>query len=231
MKTFIEPADDKFAIQIKKFCDNIDTYKVVLGLVDAEVDALKDSCMFLVAIILWNPTLQSFAEGFTKYKNLARYGHLTELLGALPLIPSYPTPLPIPTIANIQKQFADLIQKCVDSANFTSGMADTLGILAPDSPFDPQLGKPLIKGKLVDSGFPLLHVSKGHFQGWLLFKEGAAGWVKVDKMLHPNYIDHDPLPPVGQSAVRRYKANYLYKDQVVGIESDVFAITVFGGAV
>jgi hypothetical protein len=231
MEVFIERPDDKFSSQVNTFCNKIDTYKGVLELDDTKVDALKDSRMFIVAIILFNPDIQTFAEGFTHYKNLARYGHGSDVLGALPMIPPYPTPVPLPTQANIQKQFSDLIQDCVRSSAFTQAMGEDLGIVKPVTPFNPEEGKPVIKAKLVESGHPLLHVTKGLFQGWVLYKAtGAAAFVKVDKIFHPNFVDHDPLPAPGQSAIWRYKAEYLYQDGIVGTESDVVSVTVFGGA-
>ena len=42
----------------------------------------------------------------------------------------------------------------------------------------------------------------------------------------PNYLDNSPLPPVGTSAIWKYKAVYILHDEEVGEYSDEVSITV-----
>jgi hypothetical protein len=56
----------------------------------------------------------------------------------------------------------------------------------------------------------------------------GQGWqfLAVDSM--PDYLDTTPLPPVGQSAVWKYRAIYLLDDQPTGQWSDPVSIAVMG---
>ena len=229
METFIEKQDDKFVVQLLTFCNNIDTYKVALGLDGNKIDALKKSSSLVAFIIPITSAMHDFSQGFTAYKNLMRYGNGNQVLGAIPVPPVFP-PSPGVTQANIQGQFADLIQDCVRSKNFTTDMANALGILKPSSPFNPQDGKPVIKVKSAEGGHPLLHTQKGNYQGWELWKDRGDGksFVKIKEVLHPDYLDLDPLPALGASAVWKYKAIYIYKDKQAGSWSDEATITVYG---
>ncbi len=44
----------------------------------------------------------------------------------------------------------------------------------------------------------------------------------------PNYVDMELLPPSGQSVVWQYRIIYHFKDERVGLWSDVVTITVTG---
>jgi hypothetical protein len=230
METFIEREDPKFALQLNNFCETIDTYKVLLGLDNDKVNALKQSSALAVFIITFNGIIQTFAEGFTAYKNLMRYGEGNQVLGPIPVPPVLSVDAPDVTNANVQKQFAEMIQDCVRSSNFTRSIGEQLGIVKPISDFNAEAGQPIIKTKLAEGGHPLLHVKKGGYEGYILYKSTGGSFVKVDKILHPDYLDHDPLPAPGERAVWRYKAIYLYKDKPAGSESAVVDVQVFGGA-
>src|ERR1051325_5643531 len=147
METFIEKQDDKFLVQLSTFCSKIDIYKLTLKLDNTKVNNLKDSSKLAEFIIPFNISIQDFSHAFVAYKKLMRYGDGNAVLGAIPQPPVYPVSLPTVTRANIQDQFADLIQDAVQGGSLTIDIARDLGILKEEVPFDPEAGKPVMKWK------------------------------------------------------------------------------------
>ncbi|MEI8258214.1 MAG: hypothetical protein WCJ30_21255 [Deltaproteobacteria bacterium] len=83
MPTFIEAADEKYLLQVNRFCERIDTYSATLGLDPIKLAAVKADNDFFRKTFVFMDAFHGFAESFTKYKNLLRYGNGTEVLGVL----------------------------------------------------------------------------------------------------------------------------------------------------
>lgn len=231
MATFIEKSDDKFMIQVNRFCSRVGTYSVTLGLNAGKITAItEDLDLYTYVFSGWNQ-FRAFGEGFTGYKNLLRYGPSDQTLGAIPIAPVLPTPAPTVTSPNMQARFAELIQDCVRSPNYTKAIGEDLGIEAPEVPFNPNEGKPELKTSYSTGGHPELKWKKGKYQGiefWIDRNDGK-GWLYLDKDFHPDFTDKiSVLPAPGVSAVWKYKAIYLYKDAQAGQWSDEITITVQG---
>lgn len=229
MSSFINSTDEGFAFQLNTFCSKIDTYSATLGLTIDEVKGVKaDNDLFLWALQVQDDT-QKFAQNFTDFKNLLRYGNGTEVLTLIPVPPVFPPPPPI-VDANVQKRFSDLVKRIKGSPNYTKGIGENLGIEIAHTPFDPQLGKPAFKTSYSSGGHPNLIWKKGKFQGVEIWvnRNDNKGWLKLERDFHPDFIDKAALPPAGQSAVWNYKMIYLYKDEVVGEWSAEQSITVYG---
>ncbi len=176
--------------------------------------------------MLAQESTQDFSESVTSYKNLLRYGNGTQVLGAFPPQPQLPNSPAVP--ANVQERFSKLVQRIKGSPNYTKTIGEDLGIEADTSAFDPEAGKPVIKTAYSSGGHPVLKWKKGKFQGVEIWKNTGSGWVKLDTDSSPDYTDKTELPPVGQTAVWKYKMIYLYKDAVVGEWSDEVTVTVLG---
>ncbi len=227
MATFIENPDESFASQLDTFCLKIDTYAAVLALDAAKVTQIKKDNLFYKYTFAGADAFKTFSQNMIGYKDLLRRGHLDEVLPAFPATPvlaAAPTLVP----ANVQKRFADLIQDCVRSNNYTTSIGEDLGIQKPESPFVPNDGKPKFKIEFSSGGHPNLIWTKGKFQGVEIWKDDGAGWKKLDRDFNPDYIDKTDLPLVGTSKVWKYKMIYIYKDEIVGAWSVEISITVYG---
>ncbi len=231
MATFIEPSDEKYLLQVNKFCDRVDTYSGTLGLDPAKVAAIKADNDFFRKTFLYMGQFRGFAESFTNYKDLLRHGKGDEVLGTFPVAPVIETPVPTPTSANCQKRFAEIIQDCVKSPNYTKTIGEDLGIEATVTPFNPADGKPELKPAYSTGGHPELKWKKGKFDGievWIDRNDGK-GWVYLDKDMRPDFTDKiSALPAAGASAVWKYRAIYLYKGEQAGQWSEVVTLTVHG---
>ena len=229
MSSFINPSDEGFGFQLNTFCGKIDTYSGTLGLTAADVAGVKaDKELFIWALQVQDD-MQKFAQNFTNFKNLLRYGNGTEVLTLIPTPPPFPVP-PAIVAANVQKRFSDLVKRIKGSPNYTKGIGEDLGIEVPHTPFDPELGKPVFKTTYSSGGHPHLVWKKGKFQGVEIWvdRNDTKGWVKLERDFHPDYTDKYALPATGQSAVWIYKMIYLYKDEIVGEWSAEQSVTVYG---
>lgn len=231
MATYIERTDEGFLIQLDKFCERVDTYSGPLDLNAGKVTAIKADRAFFQEVFFYMNQFRGFAESFTNYKKLLRYGNGTEVLGAFPVAPVISTPVPTPTLANVQARFAILIGDCTNSPNYTKAIGEDLGIEAPTAPFNPADGQPVLKQGLSTAGHPELKWKKGKFQGievWI-DRNDSKGWVYLDKDYNPDFTDKiSQLPAAGASAVWKYRAIYLYKGEQAGQWSEVITITVHG---
>ena len=229
MQSFIERTDDGFLLQVNTFCNKIDTYATLLGVTAGEVTSIKADRDLLAWAVPGQNVIQSFAQTFTNFKNLLRYGNGTEVLSQLPVVPVLNSP-PALVDANVQKRFSDLAKRIKASPKYTKSIGEDLGIEVAHTPFDPQLGKPVFKTTYSSGGHPHLIWKKGKFQGVEIWvdRNDTKGWVKLERDFHPDFTDKAPLPPVGQTAVWNYKMIYLFADEIVGSWSDETAVTVYG---
>jgi hypothetical protein len=226
--TVIQVRDDAFEQQVVTFCSKIGGYTVILGLNPAKVAAVIADQKLYSYILLLHDLFFTFSQDLTTYKRLLRHGIEEQVLGAIPVIPTAPIPVPPVTFANMQKRFADLVQDCVRSSNFSSAIGEDLGIIAPSTPFDPQSGKPIIKFSYSSGGHPLLIWKKGKFEGVNIYKNDGTGYRKFDFDSKPDYIDKSDLPEADKSAVWKYKLIYVFNDAEVGSFSEEVAVTVYG---
>ena len=225
--SFIESEDIKFGAQLTKFAANLPTYKTILGVTDEEVKSATADAAFFAYVLTWMGNNRDFSGASTSYKDLARDGNGTDVLGDVPPYPALV--IPPPTVeANIQKRFSDLAGRIKKSGSYTVNIGKALGIISPESTFVPADGKPILTITLVEGGFPQIKFTMGEYEGIQLLKDSGAGLVLLNVVNHPTYIDKSGMPGPGKTAIFSYRAIYLYKGVPVGANSDVVTITVTG---
>lgn len=225
MASFIATTDDGFIIQLSTFCGKIGTYSTLLGVTAGEITAINNDFSLMAWTVTSQNQIQSFAQNFTNFKDLLRYGHSTDVLSQIPTVPVFGA-----APALVDASFSDLVKRIKGSPKYTKTIGEDLGIEVAHTPFDPQLGKPVFKTTFSSGGHPHLIWKKGKFQGieiWVTRKTGGT-WEKLDRDFNPDFTDKTQLPPAGTSEVWSYKMIYLYKDEVVGDWSDVASVTVQG---
>ena len=225
--SFIETEDLKFSAQLTKFAKALVGLFKTLGLSKADSDSATADALFMAYILTWLSENRSFAITSTTYKDLARHGDGTAIIGDIPLAP-IPDIAPDSVDSNIQGRFSDMAGRIKKAPNYTTAIGDTLGINAPAAAFVPGDGKPSLSIKPVEGGFPQIKFTMGDYEGIQLQKDSGAGFAMLNVVLHPSYVDKSGMPAPGTSIIVKYRAIYLYKGVPVGEMSDVVAITVTG---
>ena len=230
MKAYIAKTDTLLAIQIAGFCHIIGDYVNLLGLSATKVADLILGNPLLQFVVSMHPELAKTNHSFTSYKDLVIYGHKNEVLGAIPLLPVYPAILPTVTHANIRASFADLVQDCFKSPKFTENIGIILGIIDLTPEPKPGEGTPNLTAKLATGGHPLLHVTKGIYQGYEVWRDkgDGKGFVKISISLYADYLDASELPPINVSQQWKYKVIYILKGEVIGNWSAEISVIVYG---
>lgn len=222
---------DEFRYQIKHFVLRYDgAYLGMFGLDPAKFVKLKKMSELFEFCHTANGYLHDFSSDMAKYTARLFHGPADQPLGPIPSLPAYPAVLPEVTDPDAFSFFSGCVQDCKRSPAFTTNVAADLGVLKGSTTFDPESGKPIIKTKTAEGGHPLLHVKKGQYQGWELWKDrnDGKGFVKLKEVMHSDYLDNDPLPALGNSVVWKYKAIYIFKDKHAGNWSDGTTVTVYG---
>lgn len=227
----IKTTDSAFAIQNNQFCINVYKYATLLGLDSEKISALKVANTFLQFIFGMQTEAQIYAHSFTSYKRQLHYGPSTELMDEVPKPPVYPT-VPVPVSkGNVRLMLSSLAQDCTSSSKFTDTIGIALGIMDPvEAAKDPVVVTPLLTIKHTTAGHPILHATKGIYQGYEVWKDSndTKGYLKLDTSLYPDYTDNSPLPTVGKAASWKYKIIYLLKGVQNGNWSNEVNIGVYG---
>ncbi len=230
MKSYIAKTDLLLAIQILNFCKIIGDYTTLLGLSAAKVASLVQSNPMVQLIVSMHPELMKSSHSFTSYKTLLLHGNKNEILGAIPELPVYPEILPLVPKANVHALFSDIIQDCFKSPNFTENIGIKLGIIDISPLPKPEEATAELTIKLATGGHPLLHVTKGIFQGYEVWKDkgDGKGYIQIATSLYADYLDASELPPLNVSQHWKYKAIYIYKGEPTGNWSTEVGVIVFG---
>ncbi len=230
MKAKIASQEIPLGIQINKFCQSVPDYATLLGLTPAKVALLIATNPLLQFVLSMNPELLKTSHSFTSFKTLLLHGNKNEVLGAIPLLPVYPAILPTVTIANVRGLFSEIVQECIKSPKFTENIGIILGIidLAPEP--KPDEGTAVLAIKLASGGHPLLHVPKGIYQGYEVWRDkgDGKGYIRIATSLYADYLDASELPPVNVSQHWKYKAINIYKGEPTGNWSVEVGVIVYG---
>ncbi len=227
MGTYIKLGDSEFADQLDKFANKILTYQIILGITDEEMDSAKaDAKLFRWTLGVQNQ-VKDYAPHVTGFKDLLRYGDGSSVLTSVPVPPVYDAP-PALVAANVQLRFTKLADRIKGSLKYTTDIGKDMGIEVAHSPFVPNDGTPNLTGKTAYGGHPLLHYTKGKYEGAQIWKDEGTGYKLLAVSNHPDFLDLSALPAAGTSAVWKYKAIFLYQGTVVGHWSAVIEVTVTG---
>ena len=229
MTTFILETDAGFSGQTNQWCGNISDYITILELNAPKVAIFKTTNDFVQFIFKEQTEVKAFAHGFTLYKDQLHLGPSKVLMGAIPSPPVFPTILPTISMGNARAQFADLIQDCVRSSNFTRDIGVILGFMKTEAIEKEEEGTPNLTVKLTTGGHPILHAKKGSYQGYEVWKDSdGKGYLKLDTSLYADYTDVSELPALGVGKTWKYKVIYVAKGGQCGNWSAEVTIGVFG---
>lgn len=225
-KSFIQVNDILFGIQYRKFYSIIAANPALLGFTAEEVSSMKKDCDAWDYCMDVDISVQNFAQDYTKFKLLLRKGSKNEFINEFPKVPEF-RDAPAIVVANIQLRFRQAVGKAKNSANYTKSIGSELGIESSHSPFDPQLGKPVLKVKM-NVGRPTLSYVKKEYKGLVIYKNTGEGYTVLGTAFKNKFDDPSALPEPNTSAIWKYKAVYVWDGKEAGHWSDEITIVVRG---
>ena len=228
MSNYLETNDEKFAVQISNFGSKIGgSYQLLFGLTVDEVKGAQQDAAFFFWLVTSNKKMATNKRNWTSFKNIVKKGAIN--------VPNTVVPetvvldvMPTAVSAGIVFRFTTLVNRIKAHQNYTKAIGQNLGIeLTTSQKVDLDTSQPILK-VVLRGGKVNLNWKKGKFDGIVIEKDSGSGFVTLDKDIHPNFIDNSPLPEVGVSVVWKYRAMYLYRDEPVGIWSDIVTTSVTG---
>lgn len=226
MGNYLERSDASLAIQISNFANKIDTYAGLFGFTPVETLSIRYDALFFSWTVNNLEKIDTYKKNWTAMKTMTLKGEGA----AATLVPPPPTldiqPAAVPP--GVLKRFTTMVNRVKAHQFYTAAIGQNLGIEAPEAPaMVTSDAKPTLKTTLTGDKV-IVQWQKGNFSSVLLEKDSGSGFAVLDKDFVPDYLDNAPLPPAGQTAIWKYRAIYLLKDEKVGQWSDEVSITITG---
>lgn len=223
-KEYLPTTDNGRLIWLANFVTKLADYAADLGITAAQMGQLQiDQDAYAKAVVFLD-ALRDYSKTATTFKkNLFKS---TQTFSPLPVAPDFNN---APGMRfNIFGEIAKLVQTIKSHPNYNTTMGENLGIIGEDTTFDPSTLKPELKIEYRVNR-PVLKWTKGETDGIRIEVDRGAGafsFLAIDTI--PDYEDTHPLPPLGQTAIWKYRAVYIIKDQPEGQYSDTKEVTVTG---
>ncbi|MEC4047995.1 hypothetical protein OX284_001020 [Flavobacterium sp. SUN046] len=226
MRNYLEKTDEKLVLQMDNFSSKIGIYAPQFGLTPEEVTNIINDSRSFTWVVSSSERVDTYKKNWTLYKTNVKKGNfnLETNQGPAPLVFDVAPTVVAPGILN---RFTSLVVRIKAHPSYSKAIGLNLGIeVSASRPYlNVENAKPILKATL-RVGKVHLQWKKGDFHGIAIEKDTGKGFVSFDKDFNPNYVDNSPMPPLGESAVWRYRAAYLLNDELVGQWSDIVTISV-----
>jgi hypothetical protein len=225
MSSYLETTDEKFSLQLSNFSSKLDTHANTFGLTEAEVASNKADALYYEWSIRNLFKVETYKKDWTTFKNILRKGESNVTSNNAPVYPVLDA-APAAVAPGIQFRFTTMVNRIKSHQSYTSAIGQSLGIeLSNAQKIDLDNAQPSLKA-VMRAGKVNLDWKKGKFEGIVIEKDSGAGFITLDKDLHPNFIDNSAMPAQGESTLWKYRAMYLYGDDKVGLWSDIVTVSV-----
>jgi hypothetical protein len=224
---YLESTDEKLSIQMINFSSKVGAVATTFGLTPAEVASiLADAIYFSWAVVNYKK-VETNKKDWTTFKSILKKPAINVTSNPAPVAPTLDV-APTAVAPGVVYRFTTVVNRIKAHPAYSTAIGQNLGIESLNSgTTNKDTAKPIIKAILRGGKVDLVW-KKGKFSGIVIEKDSGAGYVMLDKDFQPDFTDATPLPAPGQSALWKYRASYLLKDNKVGVWSDEVSITVTG---
>jgi hypothetical protein len=227
MRNYLETTDEKFAIQFSNFTSKIESYSAGFGLTEAEITSIKADAAYNAWAINNVKKVDAYKKDWTTFKNILKKGETNVSSNNAPVLPNLDI-APTAVAPGVLFRFTTIVNRIKAHQTYTTAVGQSLGIeLSISQKIDLDNAQPTLR-VVMRGGRVNLVWKKGKFDGIIIEKDNGAGFITLDKDLHPDFIDNSTMPTQGESQIWKYRAMYLYNDDKVGLWSDVVTATVAG---
>ena len=222
---FLQKNDEKFAVQLTNFSSKLPGYKDIFSISDAELAEAEADSLYFTWAVTSAKKITDYKKSWIGFKNILRLDTGNPEVNPVPETSTI-TPIPDEVLPGIQSRFLIQAKRIKAHKNYTEAIGQNLGIEGTFSNRMPlENVQPILKA-VMNGGRVNLQWKKSTYDAIIIEKDTGSGFVFLDKDLRPNFVDTTPLPSGSESAVWRYRAMYMFKDEKVGNWSDVVTITV-----
>lgn len=225
-KDYIPYDDTGKVLWLSNFSEELPNYATELGITPAQLSQVQTDGEFFGGFYTYLMNQKNVFEALTAYKNQLRNGKLP--LGSIPTFATPPT-APAAALNDVFGRIRQLVRAIKANPNYTEAIGDALKIIGSESEDNPDTWKPVLKAEM-KAGSPDIKWTKGQSSGIKLWVDRGNGqgftFLAIDTI--PDFLDTHPLPPQGQSALWKYQAIYILKDEEVGQMSDVLEVSIKG---
>jgi len=222
---FLQKNDEKFAVQLTNFSSKLPGYKDIFSISEAELAEAEADSVYFTWAVTSAKKITDYKKSWIGFKNILRLDTGNPELNPVPETSTI-TPIPDEVLPGIQSRFLIQAKRIKAHKNYTEAIGQNLGIEGTFSNRMPlENVQPILKA-VMNGGRVNLQWKKSTYDAIIIEKDTGSGFVFLDKDLRPNFVDTTPLPAGNESAVWRYRAMYMFKDEKVGNWSDVVTITV-----
>ena len=193
---WLSPRDGEFLTWLKHGKDVLPTYKVALGLTDADVAALTADTAALEA------KLNALGTADAAYAQAATDKTATRKA--------------------VEARARALVRRIKTAPGYTEAIGAQLKVLGSDDATDLSSAKPTLTAAAQPHGVVELAFNKSKSDGVNLYsqREGEPGYAFLARDTQSPYVDNRPLAATGKPETRKYKAVYVLGDDETGQFSD-----------
>ena len=215
---------------LNNFSSKIGGYAPKFGITPEEVKLIVAMAVMYSYMITLIDNSRKFTKALTSFKNILSRAANGTTLGDLPTFDGGVTP--DLTQAGIFTFIAGIVSRIKsNTANYTTAMADDLGIVGEETVFVPDDYKANGKAKSMP-GSVVIDFIKTHVDGMDIFSNDIGGDVKVFNKIgtanHSPFHDVRPLAKAGVPENRNYQTRAIIHDAEIGHFSDTFSATYNG---
>ncbi|MBC7524485.1 MAG: hypothetical protein H7239_08625 [Flavobacterium sp.] len=227
MSSYLKTSDEEIVSQVDNFSSKIESIASKFAITPAEVASIQNDAKYLTWAINSYFKVDTNKKNWTSFKNILKDGEANVTSNSAPTAPALDQ-APEEVAPGVLVRFTTMVNRIKAHPRYTTAIGQDLGIeMTTNQQLDVNNAKPTLK-VVFTGGRVNLQWKKGKFDGILIEKDNGAGFITLDKDLHPNFIDPSPMPAQGESALWRYRAIYLLNDAKVGQWSDIVTTSVVG---
>jgi hypothetical protein len=223
---YLPSSDEAFDTWMQTFITNLLLHSGELGIDPLDVAPLQNDRDAWAHAVGRMDQAKTYSQQYAAFKRGQRYGDGPA--PAAPVVAADGPGDPAPVAEGIERRFREMARQVKASAGYTEAIGESLGIIAPDAGFDPELGKPELDLRLVGGGLVEVRWKRGKYEALRIELDTGAGFSLLAVDTKPHYTDTTPAPAAGASQLRKYRAVYLMDDQPAGQWSDTAEIAVPG---
>ena len=217
----------KKGIQLNQIATAIDNYKTLLDIPQSDIDRIQGANEMNKYIIRSRNSVKGWTKGLTAYDKQFRDGDIHQLMNSFPALTDLGT-APTSSYAGIWKFIKNRRIVWMAHLKYSESAGDAIGILGPEQDFETDTYKPTLKAKTIPGVIHIHTESEDIVMHQLYAAISGNPFALITTFKGAKYDYHCDLAAFGQVENVNLKLRGVYKNEAIGLESDVDTIAFQG---